>query len=821
MKKGILCILLSLLMITPLLTACNQAVPIVGTEAPIYTLYTIVDESTTNEAITKVELALNRILFYRLGVIVKLEMVTEDQYDELITNKFAEMEAYETEKKNNKNNKNNKSSSSVDASGEVLTGDKILDMLENGEEIPLSAPSLDIFLVRGYDNYEKLVSEKKLSDITEKLENEAKAIKSSIHTTLINATKIDGRTYGIPVNTAIGEYTYFAFDEELLSKYSIDPNTIKTLEDLNDYLATIKENEPDVVPLMNTLEATDINFLVNNGFPALVTSAGEVIDAYSNKKLQEYFALIAQYEALGYLPDESASENTRYAVRLEKGYKEDIDKKLADTGFKYTYSLYSNPVATNENTVSNIFCVSKYVVSNNLTSVMQILTAINTDGNIMDLLTYGVENEHYVFNDDNQIERLNNDYSINPSYIGNRFITTTLEDEDPNKWDAYIQQNIDAIASPSLGYTVDLKEFKYTDEEGNEVTVTEPNYVDIINGVVEKYYPSFMNGTAFEFDYDAISAQATDEVKVNIVDTLNTHYEKNILQPMLEDKVRDTVIAERSEEIRNTAVTNINAEYTKKVKANLKKKLTTEFKAEFPEATDDEIDAMVESKLTDAYVQENISQYYTDEEIKSKTEDVYKALLNQAVTEEAKKIKESPEYTVIHDELFNSEEYKNDLNERLTYDLPSAVNAKVEEKLLALVKEKSDAMVAEIETAIETAVDEFIAEYQDILTLTTDNHEQEILLAIGYLEEKAATDEDTDTDGDTSGETSGETSEESVEVSEEASEGETSEEGETSGEEGEGEDEMVIAEKYASWYQFVLKEKIAASYYALFGEPNA
>lgn len=819
MKKGILCILLSLLMITPLLTACNQATLIIGTEAPIYTLYTIVDESTTNEAITKVELALNRILFYRLGVIVKLEMVTEDQYDELITNKFAEMEAYEAEKKNNKNNKS--ASTSVDASGEVLTGDKILDMLENGEEIPLSAPSLDIFLVRGYDNYEKLVSEKKLSDITEKLENEAKAIKSSIHTTLINATKIDGRTYGVPVNSAIGEYTYFVFDEELLSKYSIDPNTIKTLEDLNDYLATIKENEPDVVPLMNTLEATDINFLVNDGFPALVTSAGEVIDAYSNKKLQEYFALIAQYEALGYLPEENASEDTRYAVRLEKGYKEDISKKLSDTGYKYTYSLYSNPIATNENTINNIFCVSKYVVSNNLTAVMRILTAINTDSNIMDLLTYGVENEHYVLNDDDQIERLNNYYSINPNYIGNCFITTTLEDEDPNKWDAYIQQNIDAVASPSLGYTVDLKEFKYTNEEGDEVTVTEPNYVDIINGVVEKYYPSFMNGTAFEFDYDAISAEATDEVKVNIVDTLNAHYEKNILQPMLEDKVRDTVIAERSEEIRNTAVSNINAEYTKKVKANLKKKLTSEFKAQFPDASSNDIDAMVESKLTDAYVQENISQYYTEEEIQSKTEDVYKALLNQAVTEEAKKIKESPEYTVMHDELFNSEDYKNDLNERLTYDLPSAVKAKVDEKLMAMVKEKSDAMVAEIETAIETAVNDFVAEYKDILALTTDNHEQEILLTIGYLEEKAATDESTDTEGEVSGEASDEVSEESTEANEETSEDETSAEDETSTEEGEGETEMVIAEKYASWYQFVLKEKIAASYYALFGEPNA
>ena len=92
MKKGILCILLSILMLVPMFASCSSEVIIEDVEANIYTLYTIKDEETTPEAIRQVELALNRILFHRLGVILKLVMVNEDEYDQLIADKYAEVE---------------------------------------------------------------------------------------------------------------------------------------------------------------------------------------------------------------------------------------------------------------------------------------------------------------------------------------------------------------------------------------------------------------------------------------------------------------------------------------------------------------------------------------------------------------------------------------------------------------------------------------------------------------------------------------------------------------------------------------------------------
>ena len=39
-----------------------------------------------------------------------------------------------------------------------MTGDRILSLLSDGQDIPLKNPRLDIFLVRGYDNYYELAT---------------------------------------------------------------------------------------------------------------------------------------------------------------------------------------------------------------------------------------------------------------------------------------------------------------------------------------------------------------------------------------------------------------------------------------------------------------------------------------------------------------------------------------------------------------------------------------------------------------------------------------------------------------------------------------
>ena len=847
MKRGILCILLSILLLVPMFASCQQEADFTETAASVYTLYTIVDESTTDEAINKVELALNRILFYRLGVILKLEMVTESEYDKLIEEKFAEMEAYQLEKKNNKNNNTSSASSDgeSDASAEeIMTGDRILDLLEEGEEIPLDKPRLDIFLVRGYDNYYNLATSGQLAALDEKLVNEAKALKSSIHSTLFTAAKVANKTYGVPVNNAIGEYTYLAFDSELLSKYGYDANTLKSVEDLQDYLKVIKENEPNVVPLKSAKEPVDLNFLSNPGFPALVYN-GEVINAYNNTAFKNFFAMLARYQTLGYLGDSlgetEESDDARYAVRIEGGNIDTIDARLADTGYDYEYSLYSAPVATNETTIDNIFCVSKYVVSNELTDVMEIVTEINTDAQLMNLLTYGVLNENYVLNDDNQVERLNDSYIINPNYVGNCFITHTLKGENPDKWNNDIKQNQDAIVSPSLGFTSSLTKFTYkdtvetTNPDNPEETITtevdveiyEPDYLTILNSVVDEYYPKLLNGTAVEFDYDKLLNQATDEITLSFTEKLNKNYEDNFLKPMFAERMRDRVTATKGAAIRKEVEEEVIGDFTDSVKDKLNNALKAKFKEEFPEATEDEIKSKIKDVLTDAYIQEHFSDYYSDEEVQEMIDEMYESELEYEIEQAIGEVVGSAEYNSEFNRLKNSAKYREELDAMLAYDAPQKVQQRVDELIAVELTAYTDEMIAKMETAVEEAVKGFIEEYKDILGLS----EEEILIQIGYMKEIEA---ETDTEGETSDgatsdttsdtsstESSDASSEASSEVSSEAS-SETSSDatsdvsGTESDAEGEGETTPTYEIAYESWFAFAFGEKIQKVYYVLY-----
>ena len=844
MKKGILCILLSILMLVPMFASCSSELVIEDVQANVYTLYTIKDEETTPEAIRQVELALNRILFHRLGVILKLVMVNEDEYDQLIADKYEEVEQYRLAKKNN--NKNDPSStaesSEEDVSTDVLTGDDILDILEEGGEIPLEEPRLDIFLVRGYDKYYDLATNGKLASLDEKLNNEGKALKSSIHSTLFTAAKVGNKTYGIPVNNAIGEYTYLVFDADILAQHNIDPNTLKSLEDLRDYLELVKKNNPDVVPLKNVKESTAFNFLSTEGFPALVQlndlGKRHVINSYNDSQFKDYYAMIARYQALGYISESFNTETeetsgTKYAVRFESGTIDSISKNLQKEygkEQKFAFTEFSPPIATNENTIDNIFCVSEFVSSTNeLTQVIEIMEAINTDAQLMNILTYGVENVHYALDDDGFVVRkedyvqitnpdnpeeqevVKNIYIVDPNHVGNCFITHILKDTEhdttnANLWIDAIKQNQDAIVSPSLGFTSNPKKFSYTvtveiedpKNPGNMITqedtvdIYEPDYIEVINEIINKYYPALLAGTAVEFNYEELYAKAEEKITADFIDRLDEQFEENVLKPKFAEKMREEVTKKQGKEIHEYAEAVVREDLHDDVRKKLKNKLNSKFKAENPDATSSEINKMVNEVLTEEYINENFATYYSEEEVLEKIEVQFTNDLEAAIDDAIDDIEETAEYEKAFIELQNSEEYKKQLELMLTYDAPNKIIALVDDYIAEEIVAYTDTIIADIEVAIEEVVNKFVEENAEILKLS----KEEIYLEIGYYEEEKV-------------ETEGEESDA------EAEEGEEGEEGE------ETEPEKTYVAKYETWFEFVFAEKLQDAYYSIFGDPNA
>lgn len=850
MKKGILCILLSILMLVPMFTSCSSELVLEDVEAKVYTLYTIKDEETTPEAIRQVELALNRILFHRLGVILKLVMVNEDEYEKLIEDKYAEVEAYRLAKKNNTEEEEEDESSegSGEVSEDVVTGDDILSMLEHGGEIPLEEPRLDIFLVRGYDKYYDLATNGKLAALDEKLNNEGKSLKSSIHSTLFTAAKVGNKTYGVPVNNAIGEYTYLVFDADILAQHNVDPNTLTSLEDLRDYLDLVVKNNTDVVPLKNVEESISFNFLTNPGFPALVqlTDLGtrRVVKAYEDSQFKDYYSMIARYRALGYLADDYATaseDSVDYAVRFESGTIDSITKKLEKEYGKdknFAFTEFSPPIATNENTIDNIFCVSEFVSSTDeLTDIIEVLEAINTDAQLMNILTYGVENAHYKLDSDGFVVRLNNDvlvkdpenpdkeipvkntYIVDPNHVGNCFITYILKDTEHDKtnanlWIDAIKQNQDAIVSPSLGFTSSPKKFSYTESVEVEdlenpgqmilkdvtVDIYEPDYIEVINEVVGKYYPALLAGTAVEFNYEEFYAKAEAEIAQTFIDRLDEQFEDNVLKPAFAEKMREQVTKNQGKELHEYAEETVREDLHDDVKKKLKNKLNSKLKAEYPDKSSSEINSMVKEMLTDEYIDENFSTYYSEEEVLEQIEIAYESELEAAIEDAIDEIQDTQEYAKAFDDLRASESYQNQLSMMLAYDAPNKILALVDDYIAEVIETYTAQIVEEIEIAIGEVTTKFVTENAEKLGMTED----ELYVEIGYKQEETVT-------------TEGEEGEAApaAETEESATEGEGEGEGE-----GEEAPEKIYTVKYETWFEFAFQEKIVDPYYTMFGDPD-
>jgi len=716
MKKRIIALVLLFVMLLPVsLASCNKETEVTETALKVYTLYTICEESTTEEAIREVELALNRVIVYQLGIGVKLTMVTEDEYEKLIENKYKEIEEYQAqqklqkdEKKNNKDNSSEKSENESSVNPEdIITGDKFIDMLAAGEEYTLEAPRLDIFLVRGFDKYIDLVGEGKLAELDEKLSSEAKLIKDKIYPTFLSAAKVTNakgkqKTYGVPMNTAIGEYEYVVFDEELLNKYEIDAMTMNTLEDLEYYLRIIKENEPGVIPLANAFDSTYCTYLFGDGFPAMVNSDGVVINPYEDKGALDYYTYISRYRTLGYLGDEKDADK-RFAVKFVRGTFEDLEALEKETGHKYISAVHSYPVATNENTLQNLFCVSQYVVSNELTDVSKLLALIETSPEVANILAYGVENIHYQLNENNQVVRLDNTYLVDNKYIGNAFLTHTMAGENPQKWEIFKQQNLDSAKgeeqAKSLGFAYYPQTF--TDPDDKEVVYEEPNYISIITPIADKFYSQIMSGEAGKVDY----TQVMQDVKSSVDEALIKQVEEKFVEELTSKRHREIEARENTTEkieaLRPLARDKAIGEYiTRTFQNKAKRDLQNELKKEHPDWSSKELNDKVEELLTDEYLRQLVLEQVDAKEIDSKTETIITNTINQAISNAKKALETDPEFLAELESVLTSPECEKEKN-----DLLSADNYYLyQDKFAEIIKEKLKGLSADLRKEFSDAI---------------------------------------------------------------------------------------------------------------------
>lgn len=450
-------------------------------------IYMIKEEGTTDEDIAIVEKAFNEITKSKFKTQVKLEFYTKDVYYE----KLEEAMLKSKERKDALNNSYYEETT-ADPDAEVTEEETILNEYGLPE---LKYPAfedgqVDIFYFGGYNRYLDYTSIEKewLVRLDSELSTSSKKLKDYIYPSFLKAAALSGKTYAIPNNNVIGEYTFLLLNKKLIDTYSYSASDIMSMGDampfINDVMANNKDEYDPIAYdsykgaiLTHYWSIDPEEIAVNSSEFSLVGSSYSIDATYgtvlSFASLFTRTAYTDQLKTLKYLQTNGyyAAEDSEkdFAVSMVKGGA-DVIEKYSD---EYYVNIIDYPRATNEILYANMLGVSSFSLVET-SRLMEIITYLNTNSDLRNLLQYGVENVHYVVNEDGKtITRVDDcGYIMDINKTGNVFMAYPEEGMSADVWKYAKIQNQDSKEAFFL-------KFNFSD------TVDQPLNLEAIKAVQE------------------------------------------------------------------------------------------------------------------------------------------------------------------------------------------------------------------------------------------------------------------------------------------------------------------------------------------------
>lgn len=448
-------------------------------------MWVVTENKVSAETEALVEAAFNQVTKARFTTYVDLVFATEAEYNKLLDEKFADIEQAKKDAEEEEKRKKEEARS-LKAAGITTLPVTTADPAETTPEetvlneygvVELKYPAikdnqLDIVVVLGRERLNELVSKSYLTDISEYVSDTglSKALTDYINPVYMNFTKIGqsatsaGKTYGIPNNHVIGEYTYLLINKAMAAKYYVHENAVNDFADCLSLIEDIKNNEtiaPVKAPFDDYLTYFWGSDIVADGFSVLASNypltakqTGSIgasnstnvqlpINDVFTTKHTDHLVRMLNFAQNGYFAKNDTEE---FGVGVVKG---DYELRF-DYEDKYIVKVLKNPVATEDEIFESIFAVSSF--SADVRRSMEVITLLNTTSELRNILQYGVEDVHYILNDDGKVERLNNDYMLDIEKTGNVFMAYPEENMSLKAWEYGKLQNTDSVIDITLGF---------------------------------------------------------------------------------------------------------------------------------------------------------------------------------------------------------------------------------------------------------------------------------------------------------------------------------------------------------------------------------
>ena len=365
--------------------------------------------------------------------------------------------------------------------------EKINNMLNTGEYFDIMFAHTTYFTGHA--------SQGKFLKLDDKLNTVAPELKSFVQDELWKAVTIKDGIYGVPTAKDSAATQYFAFDKAMVEKYSIDLNSITSLDTLEPVLKKIKEGEEK-----ETGKKVYPFYLHKEGYTAWQTDYDNYIkwddetatvqNTFERPEIQEIFETLHRWADEGLInPDASTLDNApKYRICFaaqafpgaEEGWKAEYGYEIVSVPFTQPI-ISSNTVHGSVNVIS---ANSKYP-----DEALKFLQLANTDRTLRDMIAYGIENTHWKSNGDGTITKIGDKYNTATYCQASTYTLSPIAPNPSNQYELVKEMTKNAKAHIILGFAFD--DTKVSTEAAN------------INATIDKYkaelYTGVYSGTTADY----------------------------------------------------------------------------------------------------------------------------------------------------------------------------------------------------------------------------------------------------------------------------------------------------------------------------------
>lgn len=314
----------------------------------------------------------------------------------------------------------------------------------------------DLMFTSNWKNdYETNVQKGAYYDLTDMLQEETPELYNYFDEYIWEAMTVGGSIYAIPMNQVMYQQRGMWFKKDIVEKYDLDVENVKSFDDLAAIYQVVKENEPDMIPLSSITIGQFMPLKTE------VVAGFEIVDGKVTDRLDEKYPsyeVARDWYLKDYIPREVNFEETTYIKtgKLFSRYNRYLPG--VESKFKISNSFEIVAVPTTEmmmrradiqGAATAINRSSKYPLR-----ALKLLELMTTDQYLFNLMAYGIEGVNYT-KDGNRITPTENPYYVAEYIIGNQFLAYLMPGYEDTVWEETDRLNHEAPVDENIGFQFD------------------------------------------------------------------------------------------------------------------------------------------------------------------------------------------------------------------------------------------------------------------------------------------------------------------------------------------------------------------------------